>query len=161
MRVLALLSIILVSCHTSPKYYLKTKYNDIEQNSTLFLTKNEKIIDTLSVDSYYNSGQLKYRGKNFWDYHYKPRCGSGCSYLFYMKLTHDNDKIKVIFELPVEEKYSYTGNDYVEKYTPYFSKKENYVIHKSFRNKKLISQNKLKIQYDSIRHYYYLKDSIK
>ncbi|MFZ4930316.1 hypothetical protein ACL9RH_14370 [Chryseobacterium sp. Mn2064] len=148
------------SCMIKNKYDFLTKFDEVNRSSTLFLTKDDIIIDSIqNIGNYYGKDSIVKQNNNQWDYYYNGRCGTGCSVIYYMNLAPIKDKIKVKLNILYKSKESYyeSQNTQIKEYVPYFSKKENY-ISKIVKENGIV-KNKIvdQINYDLKSNIYYNK----
>ncbi|WP_134197430.1 hypothetical protein [Chryseobacterium daecheongense] len=136
------------------KFY--TKFDEIGRRSTLFLTKNDIIIDSIkNIGSYYGKDSIVKRNNNHWEYFYNGRCGTGCSVVYYMNLSPIDDKIKVKLNILYKYKEVHYGNQMIKEYSPHFSSSRNYITKVIVENGIQKQKIENEIKYDKKNHIYY------
>lgn len=147
--------VFLISACTSKDYNLQVKFDPGQNVSTLYLTRDNERIDSITgVGSYYGKDILVSVGE-YWDYNYKGRCGTGCSITYYMRLTVVEDKIKPM--LNILNRYSEEGDSsdfYNEQYIPHLSDSQNYVLTKG-KNTAKGGEVKTNLLYNKHENIYY------
>ncbi|WP_374441906.1 hypothetical protein [Epilithonimonas sp.] len=147
------------SCKTtSTGYNFYAKFDELNRKSTLFLTKNDVIIDSIkNIGSYYGKDSIVKKNENQWDYFYNGRCGTGCSVVYYMNISPINNKIKVKLNILYKSKESNYGNQttLTKEYVPYFSSEKNYISKITKKNGVLKNKIICQINYDKKNDIYY------
>ena len=99
-----LASLFVFSCTKKETYDFHTKFDELNRKSTLFLTKDGVVVDSIvGIGSYYGKDRIAKINDHQWDYYYNGRCGTGCSVVYYMNLSPVDDKIKL--RLNILQKY--------------------------------------------------------
>ncbi|GEM_PF-2256816 len=158
-KIILIFSVYLLinSCTIRHEYNFYTRFDELNRKSTLFLTKDDIIIDSIqNIDSYYGKDSIVRRNNNQWDYYYNGRCGTGCSVLYYMNVSPVNDKIKVKLNILYKSK---SNDDYqnilTKEYIPYFSSGKNY-ISKIIKENGIVKNTTVNpIKYDRKNNIYY------
>jgi len=73
--------LLINSCRNNNGNSLYTRFDESNRKSTLFLSKNDVIVDSIkNIGSYYRKDSIVKKNENRWDYFYHGRCGTGCSF---------------------------------------------------------------------------------
>lgn len=147
------------SCKVSSnEYNFYTRFDELNRKSTLFLSKNDVVIDSINnIGSYYGKDSIIKKNENQWDYFYNGRCGTGCSLVYYMNLSPVNDKIKVKINILYKSKTSDYENKNIstKEYIPQFSSEKKYISMIIKKNGILKNKILYQINYDKKDDIYY------
>ena len=128
--------LLINSCRNNNGNSLYTRFDESNRKSTLFLSKNDVIVDSIkNIGSYYRKDSIVKKNENRWDYFYHGRCGTGCSLVYCMNISSLNNKIKVTLHVLYKSKES-DSNYQISQLKSIFP---------IFRLKKMIFQKLLKI----------------
>lgn len=157
--ILIILAYFLInSCRINNVYKLYTRFDESDRKSTLFLSKNDVIIDSIkNIGSYYGKDSIVKKNENRWDYFYHGRCGTGCSIIYYMNVSPVNDKINVKLNILYQLKESDSNHQNIstQEYLLHFSSEKNDISKITKNNGILKNEISSQIIYDKEYDIYY------
>ena len=152
--ILVILLQLCFSCKQN-NYEIVTEYNSHFQNSTLYLLKNNKKVDSIKVEDYYGSDELEKIQKELWKFSYKKHGGTGVKVKEQIFLSYRNDKLinsfkGISYNIDIELKEDNLGNifnDTIKYETLDIITKDTSLILKYKLSENGINQQKIKPLY--------------
>ena len=119
--ILTIVSFITTSCYFNINYQIATRFNVEKQSSTLYLKKNNVLVDSITdIPNYYGKDSIIKIDSLHWIYIYAIRAGSGVHYQNQKLITIKDNKLHSLYD----DVYAYGYFQPVKDSNGYYSSSE-------------------------------------